>query len=98
MSASNATAKLANQSAVTDLSGGGPRSTPIEGKLASMLDESFHEFDRLMTKAIEQISEHTALARDYNALFARQQALRLAGSAFVCEAAMALADARRAAA
>lgn len=67
-------------------------------KLAQMLDESFHEFDRLMTKAIEQIGAHSALARDYDTLFARQQSLRLAGSAFVCEAGMALADLRKSAA
>lgn len=64
------------------------------GTLARMLDDSFAEFDRLMSKAIAEVAEHANLSRDFETLCARQQALRLAGAGFVCEAAMAFADQR----
>ena len=51
------------------------------------LDGAYHEFDRLMLKALEEMREHVALERDYQTLVVRHQAARAAGTGFVFAAA-----------
>lgn len=69
---------------------------PDSATLVRLLDESFHEFDRLMDKAMAEVACHASLARDYDTLLERHRAARSAGSAFVVESAFALADTRKA--
>lgn len=71
---------------------------PDSATLVRLLDESLHEFDRLMEIAMAEVACHAGLARDYDTLLERHRAARSAGSAFVVEAAFALAETRTAAA
>lgn len=68
---------------------------PDSATLVRLLDDSFHEFDRLMEQTLAEIACHAGLVRDYEMLLVRREEARAAGAAFVVEAAFALADTRR---
>lgn len=66
----------------------------MDRKHVHALDAAFLEFDAAMTRAAEVLAEHRALIDDFDGLVERQASARAAGSAFVFEAAMAMAELR----
>lgn len=57
-----------------------------------LLEDSFAEFDRLMTRVNMEIAAHLELSADHEVLMRRQVRLQQDGASFVAEAAMALKD------